>query len=71
MADERTMSIGEVINVTKQLHADLLTATAAKDSETVHASIIAAVEGLLGCVRTLASELVKVELEGIEMHLPS
>ena len=64
------MKIEDVINVTQQLHAGLLTATAANDPHIVHASIIAAVEGLLGCVRTLASEIVKVELEGLETHLP-
>ncbi len=71
MATTKTMMIGDVINVTEQLHADLLTAQAAKDPDIVRSSIIAAVEGLLGCVRTLASEIVKVELEGVETHLPS
>ena len=70
MVEPARMEIGDVINVTERLHADLLTAQAAKDPEVVHASIIAAVEGLLGCVRTLASELVKVEIEGIETRLP-
>ena len=70
MAEGDRMKISDVINVTEQLHADLLTATAAKDPAIVHASIIAAVEGLLSCVRTLASELVKVEIEGVETHLP-
>lgn len=41
------MTIGDVINVTEELHADLLTVTAAEDPEVVHTSIIAAVEGLL------------------------
>ena len=70
MNEATSMKIEDVINVTQQLHADLLTATAANDPQIVHASIIAAVEGLLGCVKTLASEIVKVELEGIETHLP-
>ncbi len=65
------MTIGDVINVTEQLHADLLTATAAQDPKVVQTSIIAAVEGLLGCVRTLAREIIKVEIEGLETHLPS
>ncbi len=70
MAGAETMKIEDVINVTEQLHAGLLTATAAKDPQIVHASIITAIEGLLGCVRTLAREIVKVEIEGVETHLP-
>lgn len=64
------MRIEDVINATERLHADLLTARAADDPEIVHNSIIAAVEGLLGCVRTLAREIVKVEIEGVETRLP-
>lgn len=71
MPEAKTMTIGDVINVTEQLHADLLTATAAQDPEIVHTSIIAAVEGLLGCVRTLAREIIKVEIEGVETSLPA
>lgn len=70
MAEARSMNIGDVLNVTERLQADLSTAKTADDSAVVHASIIAAVEGLLDCVRTLASEIVKVELEGVETHLP-
>ncbi len=70
MVETTTMQISDVINVTSQLHADLLTAQAAKEPEIVHTSIIAAVEGLLGCVRTLASAIVKIEVEGVETHLP-
>ena len=70
MAEARSMEIGDVLNVAERLQADLSTAKAAEDPAIVHASIIAAVEGLLACVRTLASEIVKVEIEGVETHLP-
>lgn len=71
MAEDRAIGIEDVINVTERLHADLVTAQKAEDPAIIHASIIAAVEGLLGCVRTLAREIVKVEIEGVETHLPS
>jgi hypothetical protein len=67
---EDPLAIGDVMNVAERLKADLATARAADDPGIVHASIIDAVEGLLDCVRTLAREIVKVEIEGVETHLP-
>ncbi len=62
--------MSDLMTMTQTLHADLLTAKASNESEVVHASLIAAVEGLLSCVRALASELVKIELEGVDSQLP-
>lgn len=63
-------SITDVISTTRVLQAELMTAKGSNDPLIIHASLIAAVDGLLACVRSIASELVKVELEGIDNALP-
>ena len=65
-----TIGMSDLMTLTQTLHADLLTAKASNDPAIVHASLIAAVEGLLTCVRALASELVKIEIEGVDDQLP-
>lgn len=66
MTDTKPMHLTEVVTVTEQLQAELSTAKASNDPEVVHASIIAAVEGLLHCTRAIAFELLKVEVEGLD-----
>lgn len=71
MASERSdISISNVMSTTTTLHAELMTAKGSSDPAIIHDSIINAVEGLLVCVRTIASELIKVEIEGIDHSLP-
>ena len=66
MDDITSIHITDVANVTERLHAELMTAKASEDPQIVHASIIDAVEGLLRCTRAIASELLKVEVEGLD-----
>ena len=66
MAADDRVGIADVVNRTEQLYAALMTAKASDDPQVIHASIIEAVEGLLTCVRSIASELIKVEIEGID-----
>lgn len=70
MTSTNSLSFSDVMNTTTTLHAELMTAKDSSDPLIIHASIISAVEGLLTCVRSIAAELVKVELEGIDSSLP-